>query len=474
MPCAAPCTWIPCSKRCARTLSCGCQCPSVCGEECPDVKFCQKHGSEDVKAMQADLIMLTSYSEVDLDTDPCIFTPCGHIFTMDSLDGTMGMQGYYEVNMITGKYTGLKTTAAPFSSSDLKTCPECRSSLRSLARYGRIVRRALLDESAKKLTTWSNRRHQQLASSLAGLEGDLIDSLEFPRKPAQKIQLEGPLETQLKAVLTLKTSKRYRKLFALINDISAFAKRLSKDEQPYQRVHDLVEVVRRQNTCSTSIAKFEFSSEELQLREHLQAGNLLIRSYAIMLSDVINVHNHTDSGARREISIDFKKNRGLCEQVITEAALSKNIRQEAEAHILWAKFAAMEVGVLNVMHEGNQHHADTLKQQAIERLDALDLTKGPLKDLGDEAADVLKMLDQGMSASEMRMIVGAMASEFRGTGHWYRCENGHPFTIGECGMPMELARCPECGAAVGGQNHSYVGGVTQARDIEEQFGEMAL
>jgi hypothetical protein len=41
--------------------------------------------------MQADLLTLTSYRDIDLDTDPCIFTPCGHIFTIDSLDGIMGM-----------------------------------------------------------------------------------------------------------------------------------------------------------------------------------------------------------------------------------------------------------------------------------------------------------------------------------------------------------------------------------------------
>jgi hypothetical protein len=33
-------------------------------------------------------------------------------------------------------------------------------------------------------------------------------------------------------------------------------------------------------------------------------------------------------------------------------------------------------------------------------------------------------------------------------------------------MPMELARCPECGANVGGQNHTAVGGVTRAMNME--------
>jgi hypothetical protein len=40
------------------------------------------------------------------------------------------------------------------------------------------------------------------------------------------------------------------------------------------------------------------------------------------------------------------------------------------------------------------------------------------------------------------------------------------FAIGECGMPMEQARCPECGAPVGGSNHQVVAGVTRATDME--------
>jgi hypothetical protein len=33
-------------------------------------------------------------------------------------------------------------------------------------------------------------------------------------------------------------------------------------------------------------------------------------------------------------------------------------------------------------------------------------------------------------------------------------------------MPMELARCPQCGEPVGGQNHTAVEGVTRAVEME--------
>lgn len=33
-------------------------------------------------------------------------------------------------------------------------------------------------------------------------------------------------------------------------------------------------------------------------------------------------------------------------------------------------------------------------------------------------------------------------------------------------MPTEVARCPECGARIGGQNHQAVEGVSRAEEME--------
>ncbi|XP_061741549.1 E3 ubiquitin-protein ligase rnf213-alpha-like isoform X1 [Nerophis ophidion] len=39
---------------------------------------------------------------------------------------------------------------------------------------------------------------------------------------------------------------------------------------------------------------------------------------------------------------------------------------------------------------------------------------------------------------------------------WYYCPNGHPCTVGECGMPMTTRHCYDCGALIGGTNHKPV------------------
>lgn len=61
-----------------------------------------------------------------------------------------------------------------------------------------------------------------------------------------------------------------------------------------------------------------------------------------------------------------------------------------------------------------------------------------------------------------------MASEFSGTGHWYNCANGHLSTIGECGRPIEKAKCTICGALIGGVDNENEESVTRTDDLEKE------
>ncbi|XP_075772705.1 NFX1-type zinc finger-containing protein 1-like isoform X2 [Pelodiscus sinensis] len=65
----------------------------------------------------------------------------------------------------------------------------------------------------------------------------------------------------------------------------------------------------------------------------------------------------------------------------------------------------------------------------------------------------------GLRLSEAERVMITEAMQF-GRGHWYRCPQGHLYTIGECGRPMQQSSCPECGAAIGGQAHTLTAGNT--------------
>ena len=52
----------------------------------------------------------------------------------------------------------------------------------------------------------------------------------------------------------------------------------------------------------------------------------------------------------------------------------------------------------------------------------------------------------------------AIRNAFDGAFAAHVCPNGHPYYIGQCGRPMELAKCNECGAHIGGTKHKLVQG----------------
>ncbi|XP_046738512.1 NFX1-type zinc finger-containing protein 1-like [Diprion similis] len=51
---------------------------------------------------------------------------------------------------------------------------------------------------------------------------------------------------------------------------------------------------------------------------------------------------------------------------------------------------------------------------------------------------------------ERKLIVKAMGFT---QGHWFKCPNGHYYTIGECGGAMQESKCIECHAKIGGSSH---------------------
>lgn len=58
-----------------------------------------------------------------------------------------------------------------------------------------------------------------------------------------------------------------------------------------------------------------------------------------------------------------------------------------------------------------------------------------------------------ITEAEKREIVGALQLR---SGHWYKCSNGHPYIITECGGPNQISKCNECGAQIGGTNHQLL------------------
>ena len=117
---------------------------SVCGEPC-EQQTCISCLPEERKADIVDFIMQRKLAEIDLGSEDIserlIRLACGHIFTVETLDGHCNMSEYYEIDP-TGIFTA--TVAPPVKYQKPPSCPTCRGPITAL-RYGRVTKRANLD-----------------------------------------------------------------------------------------------------------------------------------------------------------------------------------------------------------------------------------------------------------------------------------------------------------------------------------------
>lgn len=67
-----------------------------------------------------------------------------------------------------------------------------------------------------------------------------------------------------------------------------------------------------------------------------------------------------------------------------------------------------------------------------------------------------------ISLFEKKEIIGALKLS---PGHWFKCKNGHPYIITECGGAMQESKCNECGEPIGGRDHQLLHG-SHAREMD--------
>ncbi|KAL8973925.1 MAG: hypothetical protein Q9197_001836 [Variospora fuerteventurae] len=426
-------------------------------------------GDDGLKSSMVDYYKALTYSEIDLDRDPCIFPSCGHVITRKNLDQHMDMREYYEYGANdagVAVITAAKDTSQPVSIQVQKSCPACRAPIRNIHRYGRIARRAWIDEATKKFIVWANAGFVPLAARMREIEADfqsramgnldqdnLVRSLRTQFVRTTRLALEGPSDIQIRRIASLaKNDKRYQGALRLRTRANVFLAQVNEKEQPFGRIYDLVQDAKRHKGVEGSM---KWTPDVLQPRNRLLATVLLLRcEYAIMANFL--------SACRESaavITIDFQDFQKRCEGLIEESRTRSQPANEVEGHIFWARFMALQRSMSDSVPDGSRpllkarEHLQVAKEVCIRN-------PGSTAGMRPEVEDVEKALRDStfytsVTNEEKAAVYAAMALDFRGTGHWYYCENGHPFIIGECGMPMQTSRCPQCGAA-GGQRHEAV------------------
>lgn len=122
----------------------------MCGEDCPDSSYCQECGDDKIRSVQIDVVDYDkTYANLDLDSDPIIFLPCGHFFSMSTMDGHMDIESVYDREP-NGEFCGLKPLQASGISEKFKRCIKCREVIHSIRRYGRVTKMSELRSLERK------------------------------------------------------------------------------------------------------------------------------------------------------------------------------------------------------------------------------------------------------------------------------------------------------------------------------------
>ncbi|XP_069055826.1 E3 ubiquitin-protein ligase RNF213 isoform X2 [Pleurodeles waltl] len=89
----------------------------------------------------------------------------------------------------------------------------------------------------------------------------------------------------------------------------------------------------------------------------------------------------------------------------------------------------------------------------------------PLKNLAFTPANMQNSFFPTMPAD---LLIDARSWTSLAGLHWYQCPNGHYCTVGECGQPMQVSRCLDCGATIGGVGHKPEAGFQMIQQVEDR------
>ncbi|GBB94416.1 hypothetical protein RclHR1_02350015 [Rhizophagus clarus] len=172
LSCGVPCYRLPCNERCNKVLECGHNCAGICGESCPSKDFCVNCASEKVKSQVSDMNSNRTFNEIDWNEKRMIVLTCGHVYTMETMDTLMEMRDYYEGSIEEG-WTSIKIL--PTLPMSAKTCPACKTPIKNVKRYGRIINKYILDIQNKKFLLKCDSQFKEINMQIISFEDNLTN-----------------------------------------------------------------------------------------------------------------------------------------------------------------------------------------------------------------------------------------------------------------------------------------------------------
>ncbi|KAG9205841.1 hypothetical protein G6514_006115 [Epicoccum nigrum] len=438
-----------------------------------------------------DLLMRQPYKQIDVNETPIVVLSCKHFFTAETLDGVIGMKDVYELDPLTGHYVGLREESK--LAVTVPQCPICRNSISQYVtqRYNRLINKAVIDEISTRFYVNGQQELQKISDQLkAVLEGleTMPDGLDQDLTPPLD---KGKAEREAEKV-NLLLRRRYAAPEQLVADVSSFLRRVDEQNQPAYKLYEATMYAR---ACQLEIAE---SLENLSLNSAptvqydqsvlLTGQVLLLKLSYVILEDKLKIR-HTFKTRFPESTVPPAFRDGTPVKLIRPylencLKIRQNCKDASlpqlavESTLSYAHVTRLRCSVsIGKKDEGAKIAKYRESAKALLE-DAEELCKIAFEgsdDLAKAVQSALRLLGkefyQEVTKEEIEDIKRAMLNGpnvmATHSGHWYKCFNGHQFAIDECGMPRELARCPQCNATIGGRNHHAVSCVTRATEMED-------
>ncbi|KAF5851381.1 hypothetical protein GGP41_004215 [Bipolaris sorokiniana] len=431
---------------------------------------------------------MSSYADINLNEYPIVVLGCGHFFTTETLEGHIGLKDIYEVDKRTIGFIGLIENSE--LSAAIPQCPNCREPVKQFVtqRYNRLINRALIDEISKRFVISGQQTLQLLEDRLAVERANLETSRTavVPISPGLGTN-QAVIEMKMKYIYD-SLRNRYSSAAILVEDVRLFRHRVDVQHKPtYKLYQSIMHSYKKNGSLNDDLAQLSLSSSSKYLeRDRDQritlGGHLLeIKVQSLLLEDKFEIARVVLKHVGGTVPLKFSGGSPVtktdsfleaCEKLIGDCISGYLPKLAVETSLYYACIAQLfsssvmakdtdRTRATNYRNTAKCHleQAEKLCQNSFRGRDIL------RKAVLSSAEMLNREFYEKVSKDEIDAIKQAMVSGPGGiathSGHWYDCVNGHP-----CGMPIQLARCPECGEPVGGQNHTVVRGVSCATAME--------
>ena len=387
--CGELCNRKPCDKRCENIMKCGHQCYGLCGELCPEI--CRICAPDD-DCFRKDFFYLR-----EIDENALIYkTKCGHKFEVRSLD----------------------TYIKNIKNIQLYSCPKCKSLLIWEPRYQNLIKKNFIDiQKIKKLSLDRNLGKDDNTFFL--MSNEIVNKIlneTFREKEKIDILVDNKLIEQK------------------INIFELLPKSMHSSQRLIEYEHYDLE---KKLPIIYNLCKNEFKGEKDINSKKCTTYNLLTL-------------------AEKFIGIEYY------------AYIIKNKKREKieqkflnNYNVIKTYFKNFEEPFNNFFFIDLKGKIDNMLYYLILKMDKKENIKNNLYNIKTNLISPEQIEKNNFSLKinlkdifKSNYIDKEVLNLLKSLGtKWYKCPNGHLYTVGECGRPMEESSCPQCKEKIGGRIH---------------------